>query len=521
LCFFKRIIAGNLAERKPGDSDRQLYAGPHSEVETGSLKERSIRSGAITFIDQGLSFAVSFISVIILARLLTPEDFGIVAMVTAITGFVNLFRELGLSSATIQSRDITHDQVSALFWANAALGMLITLVIAASGPVIAWFYQKPQLAYVAAGISLTSVLGSLGTQHGALLNRQMRFVALAVVRISSLLAGLLAAVAVALSGGTYWALVANSVVTALWSTCGVWFASGFRPGRPRRGTGVRPLLRFGASIAGFDIVNYFDRNMDNILIGRVWGAQQLGFYSKAYSLLMLPISNMRSPLHRVAFPVLSRLQNDPETFRKYFVRYCSLLAFISMPLVAFLFSSSEKVILLVLGPRWLGAVELFSILALVSFIQPISGLPGTILVALGRGARYFWWGLYTSLIAVISFFCGLPWGAKGVAIGYCVATYVSFHPFLVYALHNTPIRPSDFYRALWKPCFASIIMCISSMFVVRRLHGVPDALVLALALLSASLVYLAVSRLLPGGKQAFLEYREYFSIILEMRRRHK
>lgn len=491
-----------------------LDPGPGDAEQSGVLKELSIKSGAITLADQAISYGVHLAATVILARLLTPEDYGIVAMVTAITGFMNLFRELGLSSATIQSRSISQDQLSALFWVNVGLGGLITLIIAALGPVLAWFYHKPQLSLVTIGISFTSLLSSLGTQHGALLNRQMRFGVLAIVRVSALVAGSVAAVVVALTGGTYWALVASSVVTALWSTSGLWIASGFRPGRPRKGAGVRSLVRFGAHVAGFDLVNYFHRNLDNVLIGRAWGAQQLGLYSKAYALLMFPISNLRAPLHRVAFPALSRLQNDPGQFRLYFVKYCSLLAFISMPLVAFLYTCSENVIRLLLGPSWLGAVELFSILALVAFVQPVTGLTGTVLVTLGHGGRYFRWGLYNAIITVISFFSGLPWGARGVAIGYCIASYVVLHPSLMYGFHKTPLRPSDFYRSIAKPCAASVGMAIVAILVRGRLATASDAVVLALLLPVSGLVYLGIFRVLPGGRRTLEDYRQYLVILL-------
>ena len=477
------------------------------------LKERSVKSGAITVLDQALTTGIHLASVVILARLLTPEDYGIVTMVTAITGFVNLFRELGLSSATVRTQNITHDQVSSLFWVNASLGAVITLIIAASGPILSWFYHKPQLTLVAAGISLTSVLNSLGTQHGALLNRQMRFGAMAVIRVSSLLVGFFSALAVALLGGTYWSLVSSSVVTALVSTCGLWLASGFRPAPPKKGTGVRSFIRFGANVAGFDIVNYVHRNMDNILIGRAWGAVQLGLYNKAYSLLMLPMSNLRYPLNRVAFPAMSRLQNEPASFRSYFMKYCTLLSFITMPIVAFLFACSEHVIRLFLGPRWGGASKLFSILALVSFIQPVASLQGIVQTALGKGGRLFRLGLYTGTFSVASFVCGLPWGAKGVAIGYCISTYLILHPSLVYSLRDTPLRPTDFYKSIMKPAFASIVMGAALTLGKNRLEGLSDAPLIVLLFLLGGMIYLGIFYLLPGGRPALVSYWGFFTIL--------
>ena len=477
------------------------------------LKGKSVRSGAITLFDQAMVTLIHMVSVVVLARMLTPGDYGTVTMVTAVTGIVNLFRELGLSSATVRTRGITHEQVSNLFWINAGAGAAVTLIIAASGPFLAWFYHKPQLTLVAIGVSLTSVLSSLGTQHGALINRDMRFGTMAVIRNSALLAGLVAALVVAFAGGTYWALVASAVVTAVWDTTGRWIASGFRPGRYKKGVGLRPLIRFGANVAGSDIVTYFHRNTDNILIGKAWGAGQLGLYTKAYSLLMLPISNLRSPLNRVAFPAMSRLQDEPAAFRAYFTKYCSLLSFITMPIVAYLFASSGHVIRLLLGPRWIGASELFSILAIVSFIQAPAGLKGIVQTAMGRGGRLFRLSLISGVAAVASFAIGLPWGARGVAIGYSISTYVTLHPTLIYAFRDTPVRPSDFYRSVMKPAISSIIMGGVLVLVESRLKGFPDAPLLALMLVAGALVYLGFFILLPGGKRALAGYWEYVTIL--------
>ncbi len=482
-------------------------------MDTGELKTRSVRSGAITLIDQGSATLIHMASVVVLARLLTPEDYGTVAMVTALTGFLELFRELGLSSATVRTREITHEQVSNLFWINAGLGAAITLIIAAVGPLLAWFYHKPEVTLVTAGLALTSILSSLGTQHGALINRDMRFAAMAVIRLSSLLAGFAGALLVALAGGTYWALVASAVITAAWNSAGNWLASGFVPGRYKKGVGLRPLIRFGANVAGADIVYYIHRNMDNVLIGRAWGAAQLGLYNKAYSLLMLPISNLRFPLNRVAFPALSRLQDDPAAFRAFFVKYCSLLSFVTMPVVAFLFASSDRVIRLFLGPRWLGAVELFTILALVSFVQAPSGIRSIVQTALGRGERLFRLSLVTGGAAVASFFIGLPWGARGVAIAYAVGTYLVLHPSLAYAFQGTPVRTSDFYRAVLRPAVSSVGMAALLVWIEGRLGGWPDIAVLAVLALAGGAFYLGLLALMPGGRRDLRDYRDYIGII--------
>jgi PST family polysaccharide transporter len=260
-------------------SDSQLKAIRAGD--NAGLKERSIRGGTVTLSAQVVSQGITVASVAILARLLTPEDYGSVAMVTALTGFLNLFRELGLSGATIQKQEISHDEVSALFFINAGVGAVIMVATMGSAPLVAWFYHKPYLAGVTVGLSFGPFLNSLGTQHTALLDRQMRFAALALVQLTTLMAGFAAAFTIALLGGTYWALVASSIASAMWGTAGLWLVSGFRPRWPQKGTDVRPLLRFGASIVGFDVAYYFRDNVGKILIGHVWGAQPLGLYDKA------------------------------------------------------------------------------------------------------------------------------------------------------------------------------------------------------------------------------------------------
>lgn len=495
------------------DHNQGLNRDSSLSADTDKLKELSIRGGAVTLVTQGISYCITVASTVILARLLTPQDYGTVAMVTALTGFVSLFRDLGLSGATIQSRSISHDQASALFWINVGLGTLVMVTIMALAPIVAWFYQKPQLKLITVGLSFASFFNSLGTQHAALLNRQMRFRVLAYVQLPAMLAGFIAAVIVALLGGKYWALVANQVVSAIWNTAGLWVASGFRPSRPHRGIGVRQFVRFGANIAGFDLAYYFRDNMDQILVGRVWGAQQLGLYNRALALITLPLSNLRYPLGKVAFPAMSRLAEDPERYRSYYFKYSSLLAFVSMPLVAILFACSENIIRLFLGNQWLGAAELFRILALAGFLGPVASLRITVIMSSGHGKRLLRWGFVNTLAAIIAYVCGLPWGAKGVAIASCLAAYLTLHPLLVYAFKDTPVRTSDFYRSFIKPSLASIVMCILYMFTIKRFLQSSDIVVLAISVPFCLIVYLMIFYLLPGGRRSIIDFLSHISVL--------
>lgn len=411
----------------------------------------------ITFVSTGASIAIQLASTVILARLLTPDDYGIIAMVQAVTAFAGLLRDLGLSTAAIQKENLTDAQQSNLFWINVAVGLTLTVGLAAGSPLVARFYHKPAVLWVTVALSTSFLIDSLAAQSNALLIRNLWFGRQAAARISGALVTLSTSIILALYGLGYWALVWGPIAGALATTFLLFFLSPFRPGLPGRGTGVGDMLRFGAHITAFDFVNYFQRNLDNILIGRFWGSESLGFYSRAYALLLFPINKLRGPINAVAFPALSRLQNQPEDFRAYYLRVTSLLALLSMPLTAFFFVASKPIIEIVLGSKWLAVAPIFSWLALAAFHQPASGFVGSLLLSLGRGRRYFQCGLFNAAVLSACFVIGLPWGAKGVAMAYAIGNYVIFYPWLRWAFHGSPVSFRDFISACATPAIVSFV----------------------------------------------------------------
>lgn len=479
------------------------------------LKKRSLRSGAVTLTSQGLMFVIQLASTMILARILKPQDYGMMAMVVAVTGLASVLSNLGLSTATIQRAEINHEQVSTLFWINAGVGALVTLVVASLSPVVAWFYQTPDLVWMMLALSCNFFINSLAVQHQALLNRQMKFYSLAKIQVLSTLIGIGVAIVAARHGFGYWALVLHSITIAATSVVGTWFASGWVPGLPKRNAGVKSMVKFGSDIVGFNIINYFARNLDNILIGRYHGSAVLGLYSKAYQLLMMPITNLRDPMTRVAMPALSRLQHDPEQYRKYYLKCIALLSFVSMPLVVFMFSCSDQFISLLLGVQWLGASELFKILAIAAFIQPLVGTGGMVLLSTGRGRRYFVLGAVNAVLVSLSFVLGLPWGAKGVATAYVVANYVLLVPTLFYSFKGTSIRIKDFIIAIYKPLLASFVMGGGCLALLRFMVDINIVVSLFLIFVSCSAIYLLTFAVLTGGIRDLLEYFSYGRLIFD------
>lgn len=426
-------------------------------TDLNDLKRKSVRGGVLTFLSQGAHILIGFVSTIVLARLLSPDDYGLLAMVVAVTAFAALFRDLGLSSATIQIHTLTNAQQSNLFWINVALGSTLTLTLAAASPLVAWFYQKPEVLWVTVALSASFLIDSLATQSGALLVREMRFGQMAVATLSGAILNVALGVVLALEGFRYWSLVWGNLAGTLTCDGLLFLLSPFRPGLPSRGTGLKEMLKFGVNVTAFDFVNYFHRNLDNILIGRYWGAEPLGLYSRAYSLLMFPITNLRGPIIAVAFPALSRLQDQPAAYRDYYLRMTSLLALVSMPLTAYLFVAAEPVIEILLGHQWLGVAPVYSCLALAAFIQPTSGFVGSLMLSLGQGRRYFLTGLFNAVILSGSFIIGLPWGPTGVALSYAIGNYIILYPWLTWAFRNSPVSLRDFAEACAFPATVSLI----------------------------------------------------------------
>lgn len=416
-------------------------------------------------------FLLNLGSNVLLTRLLTPEDYGLVGMVTAITGFITLFKDLGLSAATIQRDEINHEQVSVLFWVNTALSIVTMLVTIAIAPAIASFYGEPRLIGIAIALSCGFLMSGLGIQHYALLNRQMRFTTLIAIDLFSTTIGIIAAIIAALLGAEYWAIVCLTLFSAGTNTLAAWVACGWRPQLPRTRSGVRSILAFGGNLTGFNFLSYFARNADNMLIGKVWGAQQLGLYAKAYQLLVLPLSQVNAPITRVAIPALSRLHQEPEKFRRHYLKALSMISFVTLPAIVFFLVTTEETITLVLGSQWIEAVPIARVLSVAALVQPICNTAEWLYTATGRTDRMFKWGLVFSPCIVLSFIIGLPHGAQGVAISYAVAMLLQAIPCLYFATKNTSIRLYDIWIAVSPALISAAVAGLSCVCITRAMHS--------------------------------------------------
>lgn len=491
----------------------------HTQHLKTNLGGRTVRGGAVTIVSQGIKFVLGIAATIVLARLLTPQDYGLIGMVVVVTGFVAMFKDLGLSNATIQREEINAEQISTLFWVNVALSIAIMLLTAALAPAVAWFYGDTRLTSITIVYATGFLFGGLAVQHEALLRRQMRFTALAARDMISLIAGIITALILGWYGAGYWALVANQLVTGFTNTFAVWVLCRWRPGLPVRSSGVRSMLAFGTNLTGFSIVNYFARNLDNMLIGKFWGSEQLGLYAKAYQLLLLPIDQINTPVAAVAVPALSRLKESPERYRQAYLRIIEKIAMLTMPGMALLIATSDWVVLTVLGPQWSGAARIFTLLGIVGLVQPIANTTGWLFISQGRTHHMFQWGLIGSTIIIVGIIIGLPWGAVGVAASYSAITLFVATPLLFwFVCREGPVRTVDFYRTMAPPACASIFV-LSGLLILRRwIPQFKPIVGLGVGFMVALVITLLIFAVLPRGRKSLQDLKQSLILLTERRK---
>jgi len=416
---------------------------------------------------QVVLFVLQIAGMMVLARLLTPADYGLIGMVTVVVNFAQMFKDVGLSMATVQKEQISHEQISTLFWINVLISAVLGVCVLVGSPLVAAFYGKPELTAVTAVLSISFIISGLSIQHAALLRRHMRFGNLAIVQIAAQVITLAVTILLAFYGWRYWALVGGSLTTAFASVVLTFFFCPWLPGRMQRGTGVRDMLKFGGYVTGSNMVNYLSGNMDNILIGKFIGADALGLYAKAYQLFMLPITQISGPLLQVAMPVLSSLKQQPERYIKYYQRIIDILSTLTMPLALYCVIEAEFLIRLVLGTQWLGAVPVFRVLAIAGIIRPVASTWGIVTLSCGFSDRYFYWGVIHCLVTLTAIVIGLSFGIKGVAAAFAIANYVIFIPCLFFCFHKTPITVALFLKTLFWPFLTSALAgCI--IFLIRQ-----------------------------------------------------
>ena len=449
---------------------------------TKNSPTEAIRGGAAVAISRIGRQVLTLGMTVFLARLLTPEEFGAVAVVLALVALGMVFQQAGLSAATVQRQRVSTQAISTMFWVNTSFGLLLTILFAALAHPIANFLKQPELAALCQVTSVTFFLNGLVAQHRALLQRSMRFATTARIEIGSALFGGLCAIAVALAGLGYWALVAQLLMADAVALPMLLGAVRWQISRPVLTREVREMVSFGLSMLGFNLVLTAANNLQVILLGRNAGAASAGFYTRAYALASVPQNLVQSAAGHVALPKLSRVQRSGAKFAQFYYRSVQLLCLVTLPVALALAVFGDEIALVVYGPQWGAVADLLRIFAIGLAVTPLLHSTGPVFLARGEPQRMLRWGVFGSFVMMAGTLIGLRWGTTGVAWGWSASMLLLLVPGMVYGFRRTNITLGGLVRAVGGIYLAAL--CVLPLTWVARqvMSGLPTLLSLPLGL---------------------------------------
>jgi O-antigen/teichoic acid export membrane protein len=420
------------------------------------LKAKAIRGGVVKFGGQIAILAIRLGYIVVMARLLDPVYFGLVAMVLVVTGVFELFSTGGLSTATVQQETISTQQVSNLFWINLLIGAVLAVACVATAPVLVALYHEERLFWIAFVVGAGFLLTGAGVQHMALLQRQLSYAAVTYIEVGAQLLAAALGVSLVVLGFSYWGLVLAAVATPSLNTVFCWLATRWVPDRPRGNIEIASMLRFGGTLTLNGLVIYFAYNFDKFLLGRYWGADALGSYGRAYQLINIPTQALNAAIGVVAISALSRLQNDALRLNSYFLKSYTLTVALTVPITIFSALFAEDIVHVVLGPKWDEAIAPFRNLTPTILVFSILNPTYWLMVSTGRHLRSLYLACAIAPIVMVAYTIGLPYGPNGVALAFSIAMSLWCVPHVFWCLHETEISPRGLFGAAWKP-FAAVL----------------------------------------------------------------
>lgn len=426
----------------PGDTFDGVDQGPDVDTFASepSLRRRTANGVVFTLGAQFIKIIIQIAGVVVLARLLLPGDYGLVAMVTAIVGIAEIFREFGLSAAAIQAKTLSSGQRSNLVWLNGGAGLVMTALIVVGAPLIALLYGRPELVELARWLAPVFVLNGLATQYRADLNRRLEFRKLAIAEVVAAVVALTAAIVVAALGGRYWALVTQQLTTSVLVLIIVVVAAGWAPRWYDRTAPMRDLLRFGWQLAGSQLIGYIANNVDSVTIGTRLGASSLGLYNRAFQLLMTPLAQVRTPTTTVALPILSRLRATPDRANS-FVRQGQLGLGLTLVVgLGWVVGAADPVTAIFLGERWVGVEPILRLLAVAGVFQTLAFVGYWVYLSHGLTRQLLQYTLITSAIKIACVVGGSTFGLIGVATGYALAPALAWPLSFWWLSRSAPIE---------------------------------------------------------------------------------
>jgi len=443
------------------------------EDELNSFRAAASNGMAFTALGQGLKLLVHIAAIVLLSRLLGPDNFGVFAMISPVLALVVILRDGGINGAMLQRGSITHEELSTLFWLNASWGCALATILALSAPLIAQFYGEPRLTLLVVASTVVVITGSLSLQHMALLNRELRFRALAFIDAGSLTLGYAVGAVVALLTRSYWALLAASYTTTLAIVAASWIVCRWRPGRPRRRSGIADILHVGGNITLSGLFDFLIRSVDNVLIGRTRGPFELGLYDRSYRIVLFPLVFVTAPMDRLVLPSLVRMRLDQSRYRKIYRLALQAPLLAILPAMVTIMAIPEPVCLLLLGRQWMQAAPLLAWLSLAGALQLVTSSIGSLLISQERTRELTVLNGLSFVVACCAYAIGLPFGAWGVAACYAVSEVIRSPLAIYWATRTGPVRARDVGEAVLPFCAAGICAFATISLVGHHLPSTP------------------------------------------------
>ncbi|GAB3920786.1 lipopolysaccharide biosynthesis protein [Microlunatus endophyticus] len=432
--------------------------------DSGDLGRRAARGASVVYLGQGARLLLQVASTAVLARLLSPTDYGLLAMVMAVVGVGEIFRDFGLSTAAIQADSLNQGQRATLFWLNTGIGAVLTGVALLGAPLIARGFGYPELVGMTHALAFTFLLNGMAAQYRAHLVRDLRFTTTTVRDVISQVLGVVVAIGAALLGAGYWALVAQQLVQAGVGLLILVSATRWLPLRPGPIRAVRPMIHYGWNLAASQLVAYMNSNVDTLTVSFRFGAAPLGIYSRGFQLLMRPLGQLRGPTNNIAVPVLSRLRADPNRANGYVVKGQVIFGYTLVPGMALVFAAATPIVMIFLGRQWGQTGPIVAALACAGAFETLAYVGSWVYQARGLTPQLFRYSLMSLAIKIVCVVGGSQFGLLGVAVGYAIAPGLAW-PLSLWWLGRLTDLPK---RQLWLGA-GRILACAVPAALVGRL----------------------------------------------------
>jgi len=464
---------------------------------------------------QFVKFLIRFGMQVVLARLLLPADYGLIAMVAPVLALVTLIADLGLGQAVILRQTFDDRAISSLFWLGLAVNLALAVLVMAMSPVIAWFYHEPRLISITLALAALIPIASFTIQPSAMLSRDLRFKTLAIIDVVVPFTGAAAGFVAAWAGLGYWALIVSSAVECIMLPVLIWCATSWRPSWPTFERSALSLVRVGGHITGYNLAQYITNTADNVLLAISAGPVPLGLYDKAFKTVTLSTAQIITPINRVIIPLLAK-EPDPSKYAALFLSMVQLMLLAGAPGIIFVGVQANPVMRLLLGENWGGVGPITTWLCLGCLAAPIYASASWLFTSQDRSGQQLRYGAIVSAISLISFIAGIPWGAEGVAAGSGLSLFLISTPYMCYhATKSGPVSIGGLTKALAPLLTASIGLVIILYAASVSLPSTTG--ILLVELLLSYVWFFAVIVALPDGRK-LLAVIGQFVVMLRSRR---